>query len=84
MRKGVIINKPLIELVPAFVWTCDNCGRDNFERAIVCELSPEERQEINEANGIEDGEMGDWMLAPEEVKCPHCDAGYTTRHFRDM
>jgi hypothetical protein len=79
-----------VELVQAFLWTCEDCGRDNFERAIRVEPESLEGQEVaefaksaaEEANesaqalGIEIG--GDFLMAPTSVKCQHCGAEFST------
>jgi hypothetical protein len=79
-----------VELVQAFLWTCDDCGRDNFERAITVDPESTEGQEVAEftrlatedanesvqALGLEVG--GDWLMAPRQVKCRHCGAEFST------
>ena len=67
------------------MWICDNCGRDNFERAITKEMSEEDKIDIlREIGQIEDDEdlpegfEGDTLYAPEEVECVHCGSKYTT------
>lgn len=63
----------------AYQWTCDECGKDNFERAIAAELTPEERQEIADDQGLDLEYMrGDFVLAPEVVKCGHCGEQFET------
>lgn len=71
------MNKAKIELHPAHVWDCDECGRENFCRGIVVEPSEEERAEMEEAMG-EPFVMGDWLTAPNEVTCAHCGAEFDT------
>lgn len=72
-----------VELHAAFTWTCEDCGRENFARAVqlepeqVRELVPEDLQDDAEAMREEIG--GDWCLAPRWVRCPHCGARYATR-----
>ena len=79
-----------VELVQAFLWTCEDCGRDNFERAVTVEPESMEGQEVTElvqqvtddanesaqALGIEVG--GDWLMAPPHVTCRHCGAEFST------
>jgi rubredoxin len=74
-----------VELHQAFLWTCEECGRDNFERAItiapesidpddlpsVLGLEPEEVKEWMESGG-----GGSWTTAPTHVCCPHCEARF--------
>jgi hypothetical protein len=62
------------ELHIAYVWDCDACGRENFERAMVYEFSPEE---------IAEGEYetGNWMTHPDSVICRGCGAVFDAKHF---
>lgn len=63
----------------AYQWTCDECGRDNFERAVQAELTPEDRKKIAEDQGIDlEAMSGDFVLAPEYVKCVHCGEEFET------
>lgn len=66
----------LVELRPAYEWTCEDCGRDNFVRAVVPSLSPEEIEEIREDHGIDDWQPGDWYTRPDSVTCEHCGAEF--------
>lgn len=70
-----------IELRPAYLWTCEECGRDNFCRGIVAELSEEEIALLREEHGIEDHETGDWMRGPDRVTCLWCGATFETLAF---
>lgn len=56
---------PIARLNQAFVWTCEACGRDTFERAIGWDHPHDRTQEYAD-------ESGEWLLGPEEVTCPHC------------
>ena len=72
-----------VEMNQAFVWTCDDCGRDNFERAIVVapesidlddlpdSVDPESIREWAEAGG-----EGVFAMAPDRVTCRHCRAEF--------
>ena len=63
------------------------CGRDNFERAITIapetislddlpdSVDPEMVQDWIEAGG-----SGTFVMAPAQVKCPHCKAVFRTIH----
>lgn len=42
-----------VRIWTAYQWTCDDCGRDNFERAITCELTPDERKDLAEEHGLD-------------------------------
>lgn len=61
------------------MWTCDGCGRDNFERAIPAELTPEDRKEIAEDLGVDVMALhGNYVVAPDYVKCQHCGEEFET------
>ncbi len=74
-----------VELIQAFVWTCDECGRDNFERGVS--LSPESIaiDQLPDAMDAETfqawtqaGGEGAFMTAPSRVTCPHCNSQFDT------
>lgn len=82
-----------VELANAFVWTCDACGLDNFERAIRLEpelmetpamshLTDATREDIAEVTDVmEDAGIdfdGDWLVAPKAVVCKHCWSKFET------
>lgn len=62
-----------VEIHQAFLWTCDDCGRDNFERAIT--VSPETIEEWVEGIG-----EGAWLRAPDRVTCSHCGTNFETTY----
>lgn len=71
--------RPSAELIPAYVWTCDICGSDNFGRMIRLEMesiSPDnfpdhlDRDAILE--WIESGGDGDFLTVPGQVTCQSC------------
>jgi hypothetical protein len=82
-----------VELHQAFVWTCEDCGRDNFERGTIIEPeamagTPEQLRseaELQEANiclsALDiDARVGfTWMTAPVRVTCGHCGAKFVTK-----
>lgn len=70
------------ELQTAYLWTCDNCGRDNFIRSIKCDeqvLDEQERQELRDEHGIQPFDIGEWVMQPDEVTCEFCKSTYETR-----
>lgn len=71
-------NTRRVELHLAFVWDCDDCGRENFTRSITKEISEEEKQEMCERYGIDDLPPGVLMSAPEVVVCKHCGSEFET------
>jgi hypothetical protein len=68
-----------VEMSLAYVWNCETCGAENFERAVVYEFSPEELSYSDESDPPE---TGDWMTHPDHVKCKACGAEFLARHFR--
>ena len=61
-----------VELHPAFVWDCPSCGREQFERSVVAELSPDELEELREQHGIQPWEAGRFHTKPTTVNCRSC------------
>lgn len=70
-----------IELHPAYVWNCDSCGRENFERGLVPEFSMEELEEIKEEYGIDPYEEGNFIVMPDLVQCKFCKEKFKTVHY---
>ncbi len=73
------------ELVQAFLWTCDDCGRDNFERAIT--IAPESINQGDLPSGLDADDLREWAqqggngllaMAPDRVRCGHCRAEFAT------
>jgi hypothetical protein len=65
-----VLGNSAVEMHPAFLWTCDSCGRHNFVRSVAFEpesarLTDEQRQAVEEM-------PGGWFSYPETVQCPHC------------
>lgn len=72
-----------VVLRPAFAWDCQECGTEAFCRGIVPEMSPSESAALREEYGVHPWEEGDYVLMPEEVRCPRCGAVYRTIHYKD-
>lgn len=80
------MTKPIVELHPAHVWTCDECGRDNFVRAIVYEPLEDELDGLLESAGIDRVDYDEWTANPANggvfttmpgsVACDHCKAEF--------
>lgn len=70
-----------VELIPAHVWTCPECGTDHFERCVTAELPPDEREALRDEMGIEPWEDGIFLTAPLTVACPDCKRVYGTLEF---
>jgi len=69
-----------IEMHPAWVWDCPECGRENFARSIVVEMSEEESLELKLQSGINEWGDGFWQTAPSHVECKHCKFGFEAEH----
>lgn len=75
-----------VEMLAAYEWTCDGCGRNSFESAIVAEMSPEDRVAQARQMGLMrefDAEipeelLGEYVTYPENVTCRHCGATFET------
>jgi len=72
-------------LSPAYVWDCDNCGRENWQRSITNVLDPDDPDDadmIRRMTGLEDHEEIDRdenhtiQTAPCEVTCKWCGHTY--------
>lgn len=70
-----------VELRPAFEWTCEECGHDQFERGLVPEMSEEEADELRWDKGVDVDEEGHWMMAPTHVECSECGAEFDVIHY---
>lgn len=66
--------KTKVELRCAYEWTCDECGKDNFARAISVALTPEDVEMMIAEYGVEPEECqnGSWLTRPDEVVCAYC------------
>jgi len=67
-----------VELHPAFVWDCPECGTEHFERAVVPEMSDEERRELQDEHGVQPWDEGDFLMMPMKVACPRCGRAFDT------
>ena len=79
-----MIEPTKVEMRPAYEWTCENCGRNNFESCIVLEMTDDERQEQLDHMGLGDNEAaqefigGHFVTSPEVVTCKHCGSKFET------
>lgn len=76
-----------VELLPAFLWICHACGRDNFARCRMVDRESLEGTEILEDAVEECAELtrelgltvdGYFLMAPQTVTCAHCQAEFET------
>jgi hypothetical protein len=78
-----------VELHDAYCWDCDDCGTENFVRAIS-EPVPSDpkarealREELEEAGYIDPGgEIPDGLIMtyPDVVTCRECQVSFETEH----
>lgn len=74
-----------IELRPAFEWTCEECGRDQYESAVRPEMSDDDRAEVLREMGADEwlaeseNHAGELLAAPERVTCKHCQTTFETQ-----
>ena len=72
-----------IELRPAYVWTCEECGIDNFENCVVLELSDAEMEELRGEHGIADEDEGVFIGMPDVVTCKACKTTFESEVYKD-
>lgn len=78
-------------LLTAYVWDCDHCGSENFERAIVAEMCDEDREEMfRQFNQMDQWEAlpecwRDFQLVtrPDAVTCCKCGTEFDTEDDRE-
>lgn len=75
--------QPVVEMRPAFVFTCEACGRDNFMAGIVPEMSQEDMSELREDYGIDEHQVGTFLMMPRKVQCQQCGVTYKTHHMSE-
>ena len=76
------------ELRPAWNWTCDSCGRENFIHIIEADLRGDDRVEVARALGIIDEDEdhvppGIMFSRPEFVTCDYCEAKFQAHDMED-
>lgn len=73
-----------VELHAAYVFDCDECGRETFGRCRVGEFDEETEREMREEHGIQPWETGDWIQLPSSVVCNHCGAVLEVETYDDI
>jgi hypothetical protein len=73
--------QPKVELIPAFMWICPECGHDNFVRAIIPEMSDSDRQALAGELGLDSDSEHYPMFIPDEATCHTCGGQYETAEF---
>lgn len=79
------------ELRPAYEWTCDECGIDNFEKCVVADFNQEDRLQVARELGLIDDIMEDvpdcltemFVTYPDYVTCKNCNSEFKTKSFND-
>lgn len=67
-----------VELRPAYEWTCEECGRDQFAKVVIPEMSDEDATELANDLGFDPEDGGRFMYIPEQVTCCFCKSQFTT------
>lgn len=67
-----------VELHNAWIWTCHECGQDNFERSVTAEMSEEDRRFYAEELELDVSEFlkTEFVTQPDTVVCSHCEARF--------
>ena len=65
-----------VELRPAFNWTCEECGRDQFERTMAEPTSKQEVTQMEESIGGDSRIMRARVRMLKQVKCKECGAEF--------
>jgi hypothetical protein len=70
--------KPVIELHNGFFWDCEECGKENFVRAVGIPLLPGDREYLKELYKVnkKDEEKTMFLQAPTNVVCEYCKENY--------
>lgn len=74
------------ELHSAFVWDCDQCGRENFSRAIECHIEPECLEQVTSFLAVQldrQENEADFLVQkvvayPKYVNCQFCHQNFLT------
>lgn len=79
-----------VVLKTAYYWICEECGRDNYDRPVLAEIVPGDKETVfREWFGLEEFEElpDDWenfqlVAIPRNVTCEHCGQEYETEDDR--
>lgn len=74
------MNASKARLLTAYVWDCDKCGAENFERAITADLGDEDREDafrrfhdLGQWAPLPDGwREFEMVTRPDSVTCGEC------------
>lgn len=75
-----------VRLMQAYYWQCEDCGQDNYDRGVLAEFGPgEKEQAFREFHdlGPEEPLPENWdqfqlVTIPDEVECGSCHRRWTT------
>lgn len=81
-----------VDMRPAYEWTCDACGRDQFVSCMTADFSEEDRLEMARGMGlvepyateIPEELSGEFQTYPDEVTCQFCGETFETKHHTEM
>lgn len=79
-----------VVLKTAYYWICEECGRDNYDRPVLAEIVPEDKEMVfRQWNclALDDELPEDWenfqlVAIPRKVTCEHCGREYETEDDR--
>ena len=66
----------IVDVHPAWVWDCPECGIENFARSVVSGMTAEEEEIMRETHDLDDSETGFWQTAPLTVECFDCETEF--------
>lgn len=72
-----------IELHMAYMFDCDNCGKENFVRGISPDFTQSEADAIKEKHGIDTCNQGAFVVIPNTVTCKHCNTSFRASQIHD-
>ena len=64
-----------IELLPAFEWICEECGKNNYVSAIKSE-DPDLIKRFREHFDISEDKEAELLMQPTKVTCEHCSVSF--------
>ena len=69
-----------VELHEAFIWDCDECGRENLLRAIPSTPPPAEEirkmMNLEPYDDVPESPDDGWVFIPPNVTCTHCESAF--------
>lgn len=84
------MSERVAELIPAYVWTCDECGRDNFGRmtrlepeSIDLDNMPDHLDGDDIREWIAEGGEGEFLISPTSVTCQHCGVTFFAEYITE-